>query len=37
MCGIAGYIGQISNPSDCLSQMAQAINRRGQIIEVFGQ
>ena len=29
MCGIAGYIGQISNPSDCLSQMAQAINHRG--------
>ena len=29
MCGIAGYIGQISNPSHCLSKMAQAINHRG--------
>ena len=29
MCGIAGYIGEIKNPSDCLTKMAQAINHRG--------
>ena len=29
MCGIAGYIGETKNPSDCLTKMAQAINHRG--------
>ena len=29
MCGIAGYIGEIKNPSDCLIKMALAINHRG--------
>ena len=29
MCGIAGYIGEIENPSDCLIKMAHAINHRG--------
>ena len=29
MCGIAGYIGEVRNPSDCLTKMAHAINHRG--------
>ena len=29
MCGIAGYVGETPNPSDCLTKMAQAINHRG--------
>ena len=29
MCGIAGYIGETKNPSECLAKMAQAINHRG--------
>ena len=29
MCGIAGYIGETPNPSDCLAKMAQALNHRG--------
>ena len=29
MCGIAGYIGETKNPSECLVKMAQAINHRG--------
>ena len=29
MCGIAGYVGETPNPSDCLAKMAQAINHRG--------
>lgn len=29
MCGIAGYLGQTENPSDCLAKMAQAMNHRG--------
>ena len=29
MCGIAGYIGETPNPSDCLAKMAQELNHRG--------
>ena len=29
MCGIAGYIGEIENPSNCLIKMVHAINHRG--------
>ena len=29
MCGIAGYLGQTENPSDCLAKMALAMNHRG--------
>ena len=29
MCGIAGYVGVTENPSDCLTEMAKAINHRG--------
>ena len=29
MCGIAGYVGETPNPSDCLAKMAQALNHRG--------
>ena len=29
MCGIAGYVGETLNPSDCLVKMAQALNHRG--------
>ena len=29
MCGIAGYVGETPNPSECLANMAQAINHRG--------
>tara|TARA_B100000902_G_scaffold89785_1_gene93535 strand:- start:1776 stop:3695 length:1920 start_codon:yes stop_codon:yes gene_type:complete len=29
MCGIAGYVGETPNPSECLAKMAQAINHRG--------
>ena len=29
MCGIAGYVGVAENPSDCLTEMAKAINHRG--------
>ena len=29
MCGIAGYLGELRNPSDCLTKMVHAINHRG--------
>ena len=29
MCGIAGYLGKISYPYNCLDEMAKAINHRG--------
>ena len=29
MCGIAGFLGQIASPIDCLTDMAQAIVHRG--------
>ena len=29
MCGIAGYLGKISYPYNCLDEMANAINHRG--------
>ena len=29
MCGIAGYVGETKNPSDCLAKMAKVINHRG--------
>ena len=29
MCGIAGYVGETPNPSNCLAKMAQAIDHRG--------
>ena len=29
MCGLAGYLGEVQSPSDCLLEMAQAINHRG--------
>lgn len=29
MCGIAGYIGKVSNPNECLNSMVHAINHRG--------
>ena len=29
MCGIAGYLGEVKNPIDCLTKMADAINHRG--------
>lgn len=29
MCGIAGFLGQVASPTDCLTNMAQAIVHRG--------
>ena len=29
MCGIAGYLGEVKHPIDCLTKMADAISHRG--------